>query len=145
MREIYSYSGVLTRTDNRVQLEFPDIPDCSLEGQTVNDVLPRAVEIMALCLYDLQARGEALPEATPMRLFTSKGISIVQTSVHMPAYQFAIGKVSEEFNLPVWLWRLLLESVQGIGLSHRLLQVVGDYLNIGRELDDLSDPEENRE
>ena len=85
---------VIDRSDNRIEdirlqgaqrLELddtggyvvvcPSLPGCYSQGDTVEEALANIEEAIALCLEDMQARGETVPEVS-MRLVGSVMVTV---------------------------------------------------------------------
>ena len=60
-------------------VEFPDLPGCMADGETVDDALREAVDAAQSWLETARAHGDPIPEPTPMDLNAWSGKWVIRT------------------------------------------------------------------
>lgn len=62
----YVYPAVFTRDkEGYYYVNFPDVPSCYTDGDTLAEAIENASDVLALMLCDMQK--EAIPAATPIK------------------------------------------------------------------------------
>ena len=57
----YAYVAKLTQDDGHVMVEFPDIPNCFTEGDTLVEALELAEDVLCMILCDMEDKTQQTP------------------------------------------------------------------------------------
>ena len=64
----YEYPAVISYDyqDKIYYVDFPDMPNCFTDGETLREALDNAEDVLNLMLLDAETQGLVIPEASPM-------------------------------------------------------------------------------
>lgn len=57
----YVYPAVFTEENCGYSVNFPDLPNCFTSGQTLEEAIEMAADVLCLTLYEMEQRGDAIP------------------------------------------------------------------------------------
>lgn len=124
------YPAVFNYDDDEISVFFPDL-DVATSGDTENEALLSARELLGATLYGLEEDGEEIPKPTQMtELETEKNERTALIDVYMPAIRMAqVNKsVNRTVTLPAWLNSAAL--AQNINFSQILQDALKTQLKL---------------
>ena len=108
----YIYPAVFTYDpDQEIAVVFPDL-DAATSGETDEDALFSARELLGCVMFGLEEDGEPIPAPTPLaQVKTEANEKAVLVDVYMPSVRMAqVNKsVNRTVTLPAWLNAAALE------------------------------------
>lgn len=108
----YIYPAVFTyEPDQEIAVVFPDL-DVATSGETDEDALFSARELLGCVMFGLEEDGEPIPAPTPLaQVKTEANEKAVLVDVYMPSVRMAqVNKsVNRTVTLPAWLNAAALE------------------------------------
>lgn len=117
----YFFPAVFTYEPGEdIAVTFPDL-DVATSGQTDDDALLSARELLGCVIYGLEEDGEPIPEPTPLdALVTDENEHTALVDVFMPAVRQAESNkaVNRTVTLPAWLNALAVD--RGVNFSQTL-------------------------
>lgn len=129
--ERYFYPAIFTYEENQeIAVVFPDL-NCATSGETEEDALLSARELLGCVLNGLEEDGEELPVPTHLsEVHTDSNERAVLIDVYMPSIRMAqINRsVSRTVTLPAWLNAVALEH--NINFSQVLQEALKSQLHI---------------
>ncbi len=126
----YFYPAIFNYDDTEIAVIFPDL-DVATSGETDDDALKSARELLGVVLYGLEEDGEALPVPTPLaQVKTQENERTALIDVYMPAVRLAqVNKsVNRTVTLPAWLNSAAL--AHNINFSQVLQDALKSQLNL---------------
>ncbi|OPX90164.1 MAG: hypothetical protein A4E53_01050 [Pelotomaculum sp. PtaB.Bin104] len=105
-KDHYIFPAIFDFADNRISIEFPDLPGCLPCANDAQKAINNAKEAMALHLYRLEQNEDDIPEPTPItKLRPEQNQAILLIEVLMPVYRNAIENraVKKTLTIPKWL------------------------------------------
>lgn len=60
----YAYPAIFKAEKSGYSVSFPDISGCFTQGDTLTEAKDNAKDALCLMLYDMEEKGEAIPEAS---------------------------------------------------------------------------------
>lgn len=131
MNERYIYPAILTyEKDREIAVTFPDL-DAATNGETEQDALFAARELLGIVLSGLEEDGEDIPGPTPLNeIKCEANEKSILVDVYMPSIRQAnMNKsVSRTVTLPAWLNAIALEH--NVNFSQTLQEALKNMLNI---------------
>lgn len=110
--ERYIYPAVFSYDpDQEISVVFPDL-DVATSGETDEDALLSARELLGCVMFGLEEDGEDIPAPTPLsQVKTDENEKAVLVDVYMPSIRMAqVNKsVNRTVTLPAWLNAAALE------------------------------------
>ena len=110
--ERYIYPAVFSYDpDQEISVVFPDL-DVATSGETDEDALLSARELLGCVMFGLEEDGEDIPAPTPLsQVKTEENEKAVWVDVYMPSIRMAqVNKsVNRTVTLPAWLNAAALE------------------------------------
>ncbi len=108
----YLYPAIFTYEPNQeIAVVFPDL-DCATSGETEDDALLSARELLGCVLCGLEEDGETIPQPTPLRnVNVAPNERAVLIDVYMPSVRERNNNrsVNRTVTLPAWLNAAALE------------------------------------
>ena len=130
--ERYFYPAVFTyEPGQEIAVVFPDL-DCATSGESDEDALLSARELLGCVLYGLEEDGEEIPAPTPLNgVVLEANERAVLIDVYMPSVRQASmnRSVNRTVTLPAWLNAAALE--RDINFSQVLQDALKTMLNMG--------------
>lgn len=128
----YAYPAIFTpEADGQYSIRFPDLEGCYTAGESLEDGLEMANDVLCLTLYNMEEKGETIPLPTDMKHVETSGEEFVtlvacDTIEYRKIYD---GKaVKKTLTLPSWL-NVMAERA-GINFSSTLQNALKQELNI---------------
>lgn len=130
--ERYFYPAVFSyNPGEEIAVVFPDL-DCATSGETEEDALLSAREILGVVLFGLEEDKEEIPQPTPLnKVKTAENERVVLIDAYMPSVRMAQvnRSVNRTVTLPAWLNAAALEK--NINFSQVLQDALKNQLHIG--------------
>ena len=127
----YIYPAVFTYVPGQeIAVVFPDL-DAASSGETDEDALFSARELLGCVLFGLEEDGEPIPAPTPLsQIKTEKNERAVLIDVYMPSVRMAqVNKsVNRTVTLPAWLNAAAME--RNINFSQVLQDALKQQLHM---------------
>ncbi len=128
--ERYFYPAVFTyESGKEIAVDFPDLK-CATSGESDDDALLSARELLGCVLNGLEEDGEVIPKPTPLaEVVTQPNERAVLVDVYMPSIRLASRNrsVNRTVTLPAWLNAAALE--RNINFSQVLQDALKERIN----------------
>lgn len=103
----YAYPAVLTPADEGgYTVDFPDLPNCFTEGDSIPEALEMAKDALCLILYDMEERNESIPHPSDISSVNNNSTGIVSlVACDTLEYRKFFDKkaVKKTLTIPNWL------------------------------------------
>jgi len=100
----YTFMANIYHEDDAYIVTFPDIPSCFTSGDTLEEAIEMAEDVLNLMLWDMEESGTPIPRATTPTKIKVKGY-IAAIHADTAAYRKKYDKkpVQRAVSLPRWL------------------------------------------
>lgn len=125
------YPAVFAKEEGMYNVSFPNFPECITFGENMADAIEMAQDVLCLHLYNLEERGECIPEPIDMdNISRANGEVVSLIACDTLEYKKFYGKqaVKKTVSIPAWLNTMAEES--NINFSSVLQQGLKSQLNI---------------
>lgn len=102
----YAYPAVFTPEENGFSVDFPDIPQCYTDGDTLAEALENAADVLCLRLYDMEEAGESISAPSEISaLKTNEGEFVSLVACDTLEYRKFYDKkaIKKTLTIPAWL------------------------------------------
>ncbi|MEA5135678.1 MAG: type II toxin-antitoxin system HicB family antitoxin [Candidatus Fimivivens sp.] len=127
----YIYPAIFSKDDNGYSVVFPDIENCFTDGETLEEAMENAKDVLELMLYDYEDKKVAPPPASTISVL-SVGVgefaTLIMADTLMYRKRFQKKAVKKTLTIPEWL-NTEAEKNE-INFSAVLQQALKDQLNI---------------
>ena len=129
----YVFPAIFTTEDDGVSVRFPDVANCFTYGAGLADAIEMAEDALALVLYDMEERGQAIPAASKLdevRAQAEPGeiVSLIAADTIEYRKQYDNRAVKKTLSIPAWLNTMAERA--GINFSSTLQDALKQQLNI---------------
>lgn len=101
---MYVYPAVFHSEDNRYWVEFPDLPGCQTDGDSVAEALTQASNALGLYLCTLSDHGLTIPVPSDIRtVHKEAGDFTTLVSADPAAHRQRNRAVKKTLTIPEWL------------------------------------------
>ncbi len=121
------YPAIIHQEDG-FWVEFPDLPGCNAEGETLADAIEDASEALGLYLVALAEDSAPLPEPTQISDVVSDSGIVSYIHTDMNQYRRDTKAVKKMLSIPAWLAKEADEH--HLSLSKVLQDALQEQLNI---------------
>ncbi|MGI6783505.1 MAG: type II toxin-antitoxin system HicB family antitoxin [Aminivibrio sp.] len=131
IRDIRTYPAILTKDENGIAVEFPDLPGCVTCGSTGEEAVDRAKEALEGFLFVSERDGDFVPAPTPFeKIRVEEGQAVVLITVRMDIVreEEARRSVTKSVTLPAWLNQLGMEH--NLNFSSLLQEALKERLDV---------------
>lgn len=128
----YLYPAVFTKEDAGYSVSFPDLKNCFTSGETLEEAMEMANDVLCLTLYDLEQEGAMLPAASAVNSISheeNEFVSLVGCDTIAYRRFFDNKAVKKTLSIPSWLNDMAERA--GINFSGTLQEALKTKLNIG--------------
>lgn len=128
----YSYPCIITldKEDGIYYVNFPDLEDCFTDGETLQEALYNAQDVLGLVLYSKEENGIEINPPKNDFIATNENQALSYVSVWMPLVRDEIENKSVKKTITIPKWLNDLAEDKGVNFS-RLLQVsLKKYLGV---------------
>lgn len=101
----YIYPAVFTLEDGIYSVVFPDI-EIATSGDTLVEAVEMAKDALCLTLYDMEERGESIPESsdiTSLKVSEGSFASLIECDTMEYRRYFSNKAVKKTLSIPAWL------------------------------------------
>ncbi len=131
----YAYPAIFTEeeVENRGKVyivEFPDLPGCVTEGESIPNAIEMAREALAGCIRSMQERRETIPEATPLGAVRADNGFASLIDLDMLEYKRKTESraVKRTVSLPQWLDAMAQDA--GLNFSQTIQDALKERLGV---------------
>jgi predicted RNase H-like HicB family nuclease len=135
----YAYPAIFTakEVEGRGQVytvEFPDMPDCITEGESILHAIEMAREALAECILAMQKRREAIPNPTPIEAVSHKSGFVSIVDLDMLEYKRKTDNraIRRTVSLPRWLDVMAQDA--GVNFSKLIQAALKEELGIQQQI-----------
>ncbi len=98
------YPAIIHREEDGLWLEFPDLPGCFTDGESLEELMENAVEALGGFLAVKMDNNEILPKPTTIdKIRKEKKCEITYVSVDVNKYHKDTRAVKKMLSIPAWL------------------------------------------
>lgn len=99
------YPAIVHKEDDGFWIQFPDLPGCYSDGDTLEELLENAEEALGSFLAVKMEYGEAIPEASDINAIPTETKEDFKTyiSVDVSKYHKDTKAVKKMLSIPAWL------------------------------------------
>ena len=102
----YAFTAVFEPAENGYLVSFPDLPGCNTEGDSIEEAVYMAKDVLCLWLYDLEADGNEMPVPTDsLKLEKPDNAFLSVIAVDTDDYRryYDTRAVKKTLTIPAWL------------------------------------------
>ena len=100
----YTFMANIYHEDNAYIVAFPDIPSCFTSGDTLEEAIEMAEDVLNLMLWDMEESGTPIPSATlPERMDVNGYIAAIHADTAAYRKKYDKKPVQRAVSLPRWL------------------------------------------
>lgn len=125
MKNNYHFLGIIEHGDVTMGLYFPDLEGCVTGGETVNEIITNASDVLKLHLHGMEQDNEIIPEPRAITEISLKKNEIpIIVNADMRAFRENIDNeyVEQVVTIPSWVNNIVQEK--GINLSEALQSAI---------------------
>lgn len=105
-RSKYIYPAVFSHDEDGFYVEFPDIHNCFTDGDTLEEAMENAKDVLELMLYEMETKNAVPPTATKIsdiKCTDSSFATLVLADTMMYRKKFKKTAVKKTLSIPEWL------------------------------------------
>lgn len=133
MRDRCIYPDILNFEEDKILVEFPDLEGCITFGESEEEALFNAKEVLEGYLYVLERNGLEIPPASKLKDIGLRGgdtIIVVDVWMSLVRDQEANKSVKKTLTIPKWLNDIAEQNK--INLSHLLQLSLKEHLGLNK-------------
>ncbi len=133
MKDRYIYPAIFSydKKDKAYNVSFPDIEDCFTFGETLEEALDSAKDVLQLCMYDREEEGRDIPKASSINDIKIDKEDIVSLiDVWMIPFRNKMLNQSVKKTLTIPKWLNDIAEKEKVNFSQLLQSALKDNLNI---------------
>lgn len=115
MKNRYIYPAIIKPVGESIEVRFPDIDNCFTFGDSLEDALDSARDVLELCLYDMEQDNINIPEASSIHdIKLGEGESVAWINVWMIPVRDKMENraIKKTVTIPKW--------INDLGVEHNL-------------------------
>lgn len=127
----YLYPAVFTKEGAGFSVDFPDLKNCFTSGETLEEAVDMAGDVLCLTLYGLEEEGAAIPTASAVNDVPhgeDEFVSLISCDTVAYRKFFDNKAVKKTLSIPSWLNDMAERA--GINFSGVLQEALKQKLNI---------------
>lgn len=127
----YIYPAIFTPEDGGYNVNFPDFESCYTEGNTLEEAMEMADDVLCLTLYDMEETGEKIPAPSSIKdIQTNENefVSLIHCDTVEYRKYFDNKAVKKTLTIPNWL--NTIAERKGVNFSLILQNALKRELNI---------------
>ena len=127
----YAYPAVFTKEDAGYSVNFPDFESCYTSGETIEESLEMAADVLCLTLYRMEEKGESAPKPSSVASVSvgaQEFVSLILCDTLEYRKFYDNHAVKKTLTLPSWL-NTMAES-EGINFSAVLQSALKERLGV---------------
>lgn len=133
LKDRYVYPAIFYFDTDGISIEFPDLPGCLTFGDTEQEAIKNAKEVLELHLFGLEEDSSHIPSPSHIHdIKLQENESIILVDIWMiPVRDYMKNKaIKKTLTIPKWLNDMALEN--NVNFSHLLQSAIKDYLGINK-------------
>lgn len=133
-KDKYSYPCIITydKNDEIYYVEFPDLEDCFTDGESLEEALYNAKDVLGLVLYAKEENNIEIEPPKNKPIFTKENQSVSYISVWMPLIRDEIENKSIKKTVTIPKWLNDLAEDNNVNFSKILQTSLKEYLGVNR-------------
>lgn len=127
----YLYPAIFQKENTFYSVRFPDLECCYTQGDNLQDAFEMAEDVLCLTLYQLEEKGEVIPEPSELDQIQTKNgefVSLVSCDTLEYRQFFDNRAVKKTLTIPSWL--NTMSEKQGLNFSAILQNALKQELHI---------------
>ncbi len=127
----YVFPAVFTKeNDGQYFIKFPDLKNCYTQGDNLLEAYDMASDVLCLCLYNLEEKGESIPDpSNPEDIKVNDGFVALIGADTLEYRMFYDNKaIKKTLSIPQWL--NTLAEREGVNFSYVLQTALKEKLGI---------------
>lgn len=127
----YLYPAIFQKENTFYSVRFPDLECCYTQGDNLQDAFEMAEDVLCLTLYQLEEKGEVIPEPSELNQIHTKNdefVSLVSCDTLEYRQFFDNRAVKKTLTIPSWL--NTMSEKQGLNFSAILQNALKQELHI---------------
>lgn len=127
----YVYPAVFTPEGGGYTVNFPDFESCYTDGETLEEAMVNASDVLCLTLYDMEEAGKEIPSPSSVKEISADGdsfVSLVRCDTVEYRKFYDNRSVKKTLTIPNWL--NTIAERQGINFSAALQNALKQELHI---------------
>lgn len=128
----YAYPAVFTpATEGGYTVNFPDVPNCFTEGDTIAEALEMANDVLCLTLYDIEESGKPIPTVSDVSAIRAEAGEIVSlVACDTLEYRKFYDKKAVKKTLTIPNWLNVMAERSGVNFSAVLQEALISKLHL---------------
>jgi len=129
----YVFPAVFTKEDNgHYFINFPDLKNCYTQGDNLQDAYDMASDVLCLCLYNLEEKGEPIPTpSNPENIKANDGF-VALVGVDTLEYRMFYNNKAVKKTLTIPQWLNTMAEREGVNFSYVLQSALKERLGVDR-------------
>ena len=123
-----AYPAVLRKEGDQFWIEFPDLPGCQSCGDSIEDTLEAAQEVLGMYLATLLEDNKALPQPTDAEKISASDGMVTYVTADVDKFRRDTRAVKKMLSIPAWLAKEA--EKENISLSKVLQEALKEKLRV---------------
>lgn len=126
----YIYPAIFSKDEEGYLVHFPDLEKCYTRGDTLEEAMEMAEDVLSLVMYEYERRMKMIPEPTPIKQIQTKAceiVSLVMGDTLEYRKRYNNKAVKKTLTIPEWLNEEA--SAAGVNFSLVLQEALMKILN----------------
>ena len=127
----YIYPAIFKPDDEGYSVYFPDLPGCFTCGDSLEEAIFMAEDVLPLYLLEAERSGDVIPKASDIKTIktdASDFVSFVSADTKVYEKKYSNKAVKKTLTIPQWMNEAAEEK--GINFSQLLQKAIREELNI---------------
>lgn len=102
----YIYPAIFTEEENGYSVIFPDLESCYTCGDTIEEAMEMAEDVLELVLYGYETDGKKIPASTPpeqLQTDPHSFVSLIRGDTLVYRKKFSNKAVKKTLTIPEWM------------------------------------------
>lgn len=129
----YVYPAVFSHDEEGYYVHFPDIDNCYTDGDTLEEAIENANDVLPLMLSSFEDDNDPIPEPTPIEkvaIGKDEFVSLIYADTIEYRKKFSNRSVKKTLSIPAWLNTIAEQN--NVNFSNVLQNALMDQLHISR-------------
>ena len=129
---MYVYPAIFKLcSDNSYYVNFPDVPSCYTQGESIADALIMANDVLCIRMYDIEESGESIPTASDINeIKTDKDEFVSLVACDTLEYRKFYDKKAVKKTLTIPNWLNVMSERENINFSQVLQEALMEKLGV---------------
>lgn len=131
MKNSYKFVSIFNYEKDGISIEFPDLPGCISCGDTTDEAIKNAEEVLGLWLYNMEQDNETIPDPTPIEKINHQEkqlLFLIETWMPIVRNEIENYAVKKTLTIPQWLNKIAEDKK--VNFSQVLQAALKEYLGI---------------